>query len=59
MIMMRPWLLSLWDDADWFLLVVPMRDFHADIVAFIAVGVVVFVFVVFVDVVAAAVAGVL
>jgi len=38
MIMMRPWLLSLWDDADWFRLVVPMRDFHADIVAVFAVN---------------------
>jgi len=49
MIMMRPWLLSLWDDADWFRLVVPMRDFYANIV-FVVVDV---------DVVAAAVAGVL
>ena len=34
---MRQLLLSLWDDADWFRLVVPMRDFHADIDDFFAV----------------------
>ena len=30
-------LLSLWDDADWFRLVVPMGDFHANILAVFAV----------------------
>jgi len=52
MIMMRPWLLSLWDDADWFLLVVPMRDFYANIVVVVVV-------VVAAAAAAAAVAGVL